>query len=350
MTAGASRGRPLALAAMGAVVVALFVAELTWGQIAVPLSEVWRVLSGESASRLSWDHVVRDFRLPRAVAALLFGAAMGVTGLLLQTLFRNPLADAWALGVVHASRFGVACLVVGVHAAGSGIYARFGLAGDAAIAVAAALGGSLAMVVLQALSRRTSTVTLLILGLRLGYFFTGAISVVLHFTDEAHFRVFQAWDDASFSLVTPAQLRIAAPIVALGAAGAFAMAKPLNALLLGEQYAHSLGVSVPLIRQLAFLIVTVLTGVATGYCGPIAFLGIIAPHLCRALLRTSDHWTLVPACLLAGGALALGADWAIHLPWRQHLFHLNAINGLIGAPVVFWVLLRRGGRLAAETQ
>jgi iron complex transport system permease protein len=337
---------PFLLLASG--IVALFFIELAWGQVRVPFGEVWRILMGDSATRVSWDHIVRDFRLPRSIAALVCGGAVGITGLLLQTLFRNPLADAWALGVVHGARLGVACLVVLVHAAGSGIYAKFGLAGDVAIVVAAALGSLLAMLILQALAPRCNAVTLLILGLMMGYFFLGAISLILHFTDEAHGRVFEAWDDGSFSMITFNQLRIAVPLILGGMFSAFLLSKSLNALLLGERYAGSLGVNVVRVRRLGFLTVTILTAVVTGYCGPIAFLGIIVPHLARGVLRTSDHRMLIPACALVGGSLALATDWLVHLPWRQHLLHLNAVNGLLGAPVVFWVLLRKKSMIRME--
>jgi iron complex transport system permease protein len=175
----------------------------------------------------------------------------------------------------------------------------------------------------------------------IGYLSVGLISVVLHFTDETQARVFQSWDDGSFAGFTNSQLAWLIPVVLGGIVVANFLVKPLNALLLGESYARTLGLPVEKARIAAFAVTALLVGSVTAYCGPIALLRIVTAHLCRLLFRTSDHRILMPAVVLMGPALALGADLVTHLPWSKHVFHLNAVNGLVGAPIVLWVLTRK---------
>jgi len=197
------------------------------------------------------------------------------------------------------------------------------------------------MLALLWISRRVSTVTLLICGLMTGYLCEGLISVVLHFTDEFQAAAFSSWDDGSYAGITKSQLSLLAPTVLVGLAAALLLAKSLNALLLGESYAQTLGLPVAKARLLSFTCVAILSGAVTAFCGPIAFLGIIVAHLARALFRTSDHRVLMPAVILLGSLLALGADLITHLPWSKHFLHMNAVNGLIGAPIVLWTLLKQ---------
>jgi iron complex transport system permease protein len=287
-------------------------------------------------------------RLPRALNALVSGAALGTCGLLLQTLFRNPLADPYVLGTVQGARLGVAVLVVIAGVAGNTFSAKFGLMGEVTMAMGAAVGSTLLMLVLMAAARRVSGVTLLILGLMLGFLSLGLVSVVLHFTDEGQANVFQYWDDGSFAGATRNQLTVLIPIVMLGIALAGSLVKPLNAFLLGESYSETMGISVARVRLVAFAATAMLAGAVTAYSGPIAFLGLVVAHLSRGLLKTSDHRVLIPAAALMGGLVALTTDLVTHLPWAKHFLHLNAVNGLIGAPVVIWVILRRRGGRALE--
>lgn len=336
--------RPAPLLVLLALIVGILLivtCELSIGQIAIPLGEVLRLLTGGESARDSWARVVLYFRLPRTMTAIFASGAMALSGLLLQTLFRNPLADAWALGLVHGSRFGVACFVVLAGAAGNSVYTKFGLSGDVALALASAVGGALALGVIGLLSRRMGAISFLICGLMLGYFFTGAISGVLHLANEGRTRVFQSWNDGNFSLATLPQLGIAIPLILICVAGSYLLAKPLNALLLGEVYATSRGVNTRFLRICCLSLVALMTGLVTAYCGPISFLGIVVPHLARLVFRTNDHRVLVPACALLGAVVGLTADFFVHLPWKQHLFHLNVVNGLLGAPLVFWLILRR---------
>lgn len=238
--------------------------------------------------------------------------------------------------------------VVAMGAAGDALVRKLGRFGDAGLALASAFGSCLVIGALMVIAKRVSTVTLLIVGLMFGYLSVGLVSVVLHFTDETQARVFQSWDDGSFAGITASQLRLLLPLVVIAVAAAQFLVKPLNALLLGESYARTLGLSVEKARVAAFAVTALLVGAVTAYCGPIAFLGIVTAHLCRLLFRTSDHRILMPAVVLMGPALALGADLVTHLPWSKHVFHLNAVNGLVGAPIVLWVLLTRKNARSLE--
>lgn len=319
----------------------LLLLELAVGAVSIPFSDVVRILFTGESERITWLQIVQQFRLIRTLNALFSGAAIAVCGLLLQTLFRNPLADPYVLGVMDGARLGVALVVVISGAASNSFFAKFAVLGDLSQVAAAALGSVLAMGVLLWIAHRVSTVTLLISGLMLGYLCQGLISVVLHFTDEYQAAAFSAWNDGSYAGITRGQLSLLIPLTVLGLASALLLVKPLNALLMGERYAQTLGLPVFRARMVTFGIVAALAGTVTAFCGPIAFLGIIVAHLARALFQTSDHRVLMPAVILLGSVLALGADLITHLPWAKHFLHMNAVNGLIGSPIVLWVLLRQ---------
>lgn len=338
-----TRATPM-LALMLAAIVMLFIGELTIGVVDIPLGATFAGLTGGPIAQEGWGHIIREFRLPRATAALVGGASLGACGLMLQTLFRNPLADPFVLGIAHGARLFVALLVVATGLAGPSFAASFGLVGDIGLAVAASAGTIAVMALLTLLARRVDNVTLLLAGLMIGYIAIGLISLALHLIDETQASAFKGWDDASFAGVTWAQLAILIPACVGGLAMLLALAKPLNVLMLGDTYAQSLGVPIRRLRYACFGVVALLVGTVTAFCGAINFLGLIAGHVARGLLRTEDHRVLLPAAALAGGALALVTDLITHLPWARHLLHLNAVNGLIGGPIVLWVLLRRHAR------
>lgn len=339
------RPRYMLVALLGILAVA-FMMELTIGVVWIPPADVISILSGSEPARASWGTIVSDVRLPRALAAILVGAAMGVAGLLLQTLFRNPLADPWIVGVVHGARLGVATMIVILSAANTQLLDRLGALGDIAFTSAAAVGATVVVLLLFTVAPRVSPVTLLILGLMAGFSCQGLISVVLHFTDEGHATAFAGWDDGNFEVATFAKLRVFSLILAVGGVIAAFITKPLNALLLGESYARSVGVA---IRPICFAVLAstaILAGAVTAFAGPIAFVGILAPHASRALLRTQDHRFLLPAVAMVGASVTLIADLLVHLPWSRHFLHLNAVIGLFGAPFIFWAIARqRDGKL-----
>lgn len=321
------------------VALGLFCFELTIGAVHIPFGGILDVLAGDGSNRV-WRNIVIEFRLPRAMNAAVSGVALGAAGIMLQTLFRNPLADPYVLGIAHGARLGAAVLVVFTGLAGNAFVVRFGLVGDIGLAVASVAGSILVLGLLAVLSARISTVTLLLVGLMLGYLAVGLISVFLHFVDENHAKAFKAWDDASFAGATWRQLTILIPATLAGAAAAIGLSKPLDALLLGDRYAASLGVDVKRAKLLVLVCTGWLCGIVTAFCGPVAFVGLVAAQVARGLFGVSDHRTLLPAAMILGAVVSLGADLVTHLPLERHVFHLNAVIGLVGAPIALFVLLR----------
>lgn len=324
--------------ALPATLIALLAVSLTTG----PAQLDWHDLAtGLTAAPESPAGVILwNLRLPRIVAAVACGAAIGLAGLLMQTLFRNPLADPWALGVTAGAQLGVAMAAAGSAVVGVDLLAHLGVMSQLGVIGGAAAGCAAVMAVLALVSRRVTPVTLLVLGLMIGYLSQGLVSLILHFTTRTQGRVFDAWNDGTFANVTWTHLRVLGPVIAAGAIGALWLRKPLDALLLGDNYAASLGLPVSRMRRAALAATLLLAAPVTAYCGPIAFLGLIAPHLTRALTRAASHRVTVPLVALVGACLAVAADLVVNLPWERHFLHLNAVNGLVGAPLVIWLLLR----------
>ena len=323
------------------------------GSIAIPFAATLDVLgavfagSADSADAAAgdeavWTTVVRQIRIPRTLTALLAGAALGIAGLQMQTLFRNPLADPFVLGVSSGASFGVAAVVL---VAGTGVTvftAGLGWLGDLGLAGAAVVGAAVVMAVVLALSMRVrSIVTVLIVGLLVGQLVGALITILISAAEEQYVDQFVRWGFGSFRGVTWSELRILAPAVAVGIVIAMLSVKQLNVLLLGDSYARSLGVHVRRAQLVTMLGAALLAGSVTAFAGPIAFLGVAIPHLARGLFRTSDHRVLAPAVILCGGMLALAAEIVAQLPGLSSVLPLNAVTALIGAPVVLSVLLRR---------
>lgn len=286
--------------------------------------------------------VVTVVRLPRSVTAMLAGAALGIAGLQMQTLFRNPLADPFALGISSGASLGVALVVLG---SGYGPATAFGTAmgmrGDALITAAAIVGAALVLgLVLAVSSHIANPTTVLILGLMFGYAVSAVVTVLVGASQPERLQQWAQWGFGSFSGVTWQRLRLFGPLTVCGVLMASVTTKQLNALLLGENYARSMGLAVRRARVLTMLGASILGAVVTAFCGPISFLGIAVPHLCRGLLGSSDHRVLVPAVVLMGAAVALVAQIVSLLPGSAGVLPLNAVTSLMGAPVVVAVLLR----------
>jgi iron complex transport system permease protein len=287
--------------------------------------------------------IVTDVRLPRATTALLAGAAVGVGGLQMQTLFRNPLADPFILGISAGASLGVAFVVLLVGTAGTSLVAGLGPLGNVGVAGAAAVGAGVTIAAVLLVSRRvTSPATVLIIGLMAGYATSAVVSVLIHtgIGRLERIRAYIAWGFGSFAGTTWSELAVLAPCVAAGLVLAGAMTKQLNAMLLGDRYAASMGLRVRRARLLVIAGASLLAGATTAFCGPIAFVGVAAPHMARGLLRTSDHRVLVGASGLAGAVVALVAGLVAQVPGSDATLPLNAVTSLIGAPVVVAILLR----------
>ncbi len=337
--------RRVALLGLLAALAGAFVVSLALGSVSIPLADVLRILLGVTPERATWATIVMDFRLPKALTAALAGAALAVAGLEMQTLFRNPLADPFVLGINSGASLGVALVVLTVGVAGASaasMLSGLGLAGNFALVAAASAGAGLVLGIMLVVARRVrSTMTLLIMGLMVGYATGAVVSLLLYFSISERIQSYLSWTYGSFGTVTWSQMQVLAPVVLAGLAAALALAKPLNALLLGETYARTMGVHVSRARGMIIASAAVLAGTVTAFCGPIGFLGIAVPHLARALFNTADHRLLVPACTLLGALVALLADLVARMPGTDVVLPLNAIMALIGAPVVAWVILRR---------
>jgi len=333
--------RVATLGSLGLLLVGVFLLNLAFGSVHIPLEEVVTVLTGQAASKPSWTYIILSFRLPKALTALLAGAALAVSGLQMQTLFRNPLADPYILGVSAGASLGVA-LVVLASGAATGFLSSVGLLGDLSLIGAAIIGaGGVTALVMVVARWLRQAMTLLILGLMLSYATAAIVSILIYFSVPEQIQAYITWTFGSFGGVTPRQLIILMPLISAGLLLAGLLVKPLNALLLGETYARSMGVNVGRIRFWMIVSTALLAGVVTAFCGPIGFLGVAVPHLCRALLQSSDHRILVPATLLLGGIIALLADLVAGLPGSQTVLPLNAVTALLGAPVVVWIIMRR---------
>ena len=347
---GAARPRVGRVAAMFAAVAlitaVLAAAGVALGSVSIPLADVWRAIA-EPGGDSAWSTVITQIRVPRTLTAILAGAALGAAGLQMQTLFRNPLADPFVLGISAGASLGVAAVVL---AAGSGMSlfaAGLGWFGELGVAGAAVAGAALVMMLVLALSFRVqSIVTVLVVGLLVGYLVASLITILLASAQEQFVDQYVRWGFGSFRGVTWSELRILAPAVAIGLVVAALTAKQLNVLLLGESYARSLGIHVRRAQVATMLGAALLAGAVTAFAGPIAFLGVAIPHLARSLFGTSNHRVMVPAAALCGAAVALAAEIAAQLPGLDAALPLNAVTALIGAPVVLIVLLRRR-RLAA---
>lgn len=335
--------RPLVVAGLLLLLLVLFLLTIAAGSVTIPLDDVVRVLLGAEPDRPPWATIVTDIRLPRAVTAALAGAALGVGGLLMQTLFRNPLADPFILGVSAGASLGVALVVLLAGTAGTTLVGGLGVFGNLGVAGAAAAGAATVTVAVLLVSRRmTSPATVLIVGLMFGYATAAVVSVLIHsgFGRFERVRAYIAWGFGSFGGTTWSQLQILGPCVVAGLVLAVLLTKQLNALLLGDRYASSMGVNVGRARVVVVLAASMLAGVVTAFCGPIAFVGVAVPHMARGLLRTSDHRLLVPAVVVVGGVVALAAGLVAQLPGQDATLPLNAVTSLIGAPVVVVLLLR----------
>lgn len=343
-------GRRIALLVLVVLLVSAFLLSIATGSVNIPLGDVIRVLTGVEPAKATWTTIIQDFRLPKALAAVLSGAALAVSGLQMQTLFRNPLAGPYVLGVSSGASLGVAVVILALGTSGTVMLAGIGLFGDFGLAFAACLGSALVMgLVLLAARRVESSVTLLILGLMFGYVVSSIVSLLLHFSLAERVQAYVNWTFGSFGGVTWNQMEIFAPMVLIGLVLAYLLAKPLNALLLGDAYAASLGLNIRRARGWIVLSTALLAGVVTAFCGPIGFLGIAVPHLSRGLLNTSDHRILIPAVGLMGAAIALIVDLIAHMPGSQIVLPLNAVMALVGAPVVIWVILRQRSVRASFT-
>ena len=311
----------------------LFILNISVGSVSIPFSEVVSILFDGDSEKPTWRTIVHLSRLPGAVTAAIAGSALAVSGLLVQTMFRNPLAGPSVLGISSGASLGVALVML--------LFAGAGMVSYSAVVFAAVLGaGAVLVLILMVAQRMSDNVTLLIFGLMLGYAISAIVSVLEFQSENASLRAFVNWGFGSFSGNTWEQVRILSAIGLGGLLLSLTTIKPLDAWLLGEDHAMSVGVNTKRTRILVITVVGVLAGTITAFCGPIAFLGLATPHLARGLWPVTRHRSAIPLVALVGAMLALACDLISRIPGSEGILPLNAVTSMVGAPVVIWVILR----------
>ena len=335
------RTAPILLISLGIVAVGLllFVMNLCFGSVSIPMKEIWAAIFGGDDA--TYRAIVLDYRLPQAITALLAGIGLSVSGLLMQTLFRNPLADPSLLGISSGSSLGVALVVLlgtatGLSVSTLSLWSTFG------ITIAAFVGAFAVLLLILALSSRLrSMVSLVLVGIMIAYIAGSVTDILKFFSQKEGLHSFVIWGMGSFSNVSKAQLPFFAIAVVGGAVASFLLFKTLNLLLLGERYAENLGVNIRRSSMLIILASGFLTALITAFCGPIAFLGLAVPHIARFLFKSSDHKLLIPATAFIGMDLALFCNLIARLPSFEGNLPINSVTALIGAPIVLWVIFHR---------
>jgi len=320
------------------LLVCCFFAVLSIGAERIPLADVMKILfTGQSFSE-GWMMIIHDYRLPKAITAILAGMALSVSGLQMQAIFRNPLAGPYVLGISAGASLGVAIMMMGM-----GMTAGYitGAASNWMIVLAAFLGASAVLFLIFSVSLRIRDVmTILILGLMFGSITTSFINVLQYFSNESLLKSFTVWTMGSLNGVTHEQLKVLAPCVLSGLIVSLLTVKSLNAMLLGENYARSLGVNIIASRLLIFFSTGILAGSVTAFCGPIGFVGIAVPHICRIIFRTADQRILLAGSILAGASVMLVSDLITLLPGNGMILPINSVTAFIGIPVIIWIIVR----------
>ncbi len=322
------------------LLVVLFVLNIVMGSISIPVADTLNILLGNSEGvKPSWQYIILQSRLPQAVTALLAGGALAVSGLMLQTAFRNPLAGPGVFGVNSGAGLGVALVMLlfgGSISAGS-----ISISGFVAVLLAAFTGAMLVMAIIFFFSTLVrNSVMLLIIGIMIGYLSNAAIALLNFFATDEGVKSYMVWGMGSFGGVSLQLLPTFSIITILGLAGAVLLIKPLNALMLGDHYAENLGIHIMQTRNWLLIVTGILTAIVTAFCGPVAFIGLSVPHIVRLLIRTDNHRILLPATILAGSVVALLCNLMCVLPGESGVLPLNAVTPIIGAPVIIYVVAK----------
>lgn len=319
-----------------------FLLNLLLGSVPIPLRAICEMLLGNEEHPVVWQNILWKSRVPQALTALVAGAALSVSGLQMQTVFRNPLADPSVLGVSAGASLGVAFVVLLSGAIGGVALSRLGYLGEIALSVAAIIGSLSVLALIVFISTKVKgNVTLLIIGVMIGYVANAIIGVLKFFSVEEDIRAYVIWGLGSFARVSGDQMLLFVALMVLLIPLSFLLIKTMNLLLLGSNYARNLGLNILRARLLVILSAGILVAIVTAYCGPIMFIGLAVPHLARAIFRSSDHRVLMPATVLIGATLALACNLIARMPGFEGALPLNSVTALIGAPVVASVLFRK---------
>lgn len=319
-----------------------FFLNLVLGSVSIPLRAVWNILWGTGNESVIWQNIIWKSRVPQALTALVAGAGLSVSGLQMQTVFRNPLAGPSVLGISSGASMGVAFVVLLSGSLGGVALSKLGFMGEIALTIAAIAGSLSIMALIVFVSQKVrGNVTLLIIGVMIGYIANAVIGVLKLFSVEEDIRAYVIWGLGSFARVSGDQMTLFICIMVVLLPLSFLLVKTLNLLLLGDAYARNLGLNIKRARLLVITCSGVLVAIVTAYCGPIIFLGLAVPHLCRGMFRTSDHRILMPASLLAGASLALVCNLIARMPGFEGALPVNSVTALVGAPVVMSVLFNK---------
>ena len=316
------------------------VLNLVIGSVEIPVRDVFAILFGKETEKESWRFIVMESRFPQTITAILCGAALAVSGLMLQTAFKNPLAGPSIFGINSGAGLGVALVMLLMG--GNISTSMFSVGGFVAVLLAAFVGAMIVTGIIFLFSNLVrNNVMLLIIGIMVGYLASSAISLLNFFATQEGVKSYMIWGMGNFGNVSLAQLPMFSIITIIGLIGSILLIKPLNALLLGEQYAQNLGVNIVVVRNWLLIVTGFLTAITTAFCGPIAFIGLAVPHMARLLLGTENHRQLFPATLLMGSVVALLCNFICYLPGDRGIIPLNAVTPLIGAPVIIYIIAKR---------
>ena len=317
-----------------------FGVNISLGSVSIPFRETLYTILGSEIDNDSWGYIIWNYRIPKALTAILVGSGLALSGLLMQTLFRNPLAGPFVLGISSGASLGAALLIMGASLF-SGLFS-FGLVNDISLALASSMGSFLVLLVVVIVAYRIKdTMALLIIGLMFGSITAAIVSVLSYFTDAEKLQQYIYWSFGSVGNLSWQQLLLLLLIIIIGVFLSIISIKSLNSLLLGENYARSLGVNMKRSRYTIITATGLLAGGITAFAGPIAFIGLAVPHLTRQIFNTTDHRVLVPAVLIYGAILMLICDTIAQLPTSANVLPINAITSIVGAPVVIWLLVRK---------
>ena len=327
--------------ALGLSLLILFAVSLAYGAVSIPFDQLLQILTGHEVERPAWQSIVLQSRLPQAITAVLAGAALAVSGLLLQTLFRNPLAGPSILGISDGANLGVAAVLLYFGGSLSQV-TDWPISGYAAIILAAFVGASLILSLIIYFSAKVkNNVMLLIIGIMIGYLTSSLISILNYYASTDKVHAFVMWGLGNFSGVSLEQLPFFSSCTISGLLLSLLLVKPLNALLLGERYAANLGIRVKRARLFILICTGLLTATTTAFCGPVSFIGLAVPHMARLLLGSSNHTLLVPVTMLTGACVALLCNILMVIPGSNQILPLNAVTPMLGAPVIIYVIINR---------
>ena len=321
-------------------IIVLFAMSLIVGSVRIPLADVYDILFDKFEGKESWKYIVMENRLPQALTAMLCGASLAVCGLMLQTAFRNPLAGPDVFGISSGAGLGVA--IVMLFLGGSVSTALFTVSGFLAILTSAFIGAIVVTMIILFLSTMVRNgVLLLIVGLMVGYVSSSAVALLNFFASEEGVKSYMIWGMGNFGGVSMDHMLLFALLCLVGIIASIFLIKPLNIMLLGTQYAESLGINIRQIRNLLLVTIGLLTAVTTAFCGPVSFLGLAIPHMTRLLLHTENHQILLPCTILCGAVIALLCNLICYLPGDGGIIPLNAVTPLLGAPIIIYVIVKR---------